>query len=474
MSLGAARTLNGVVKSEKSAPITSLRTALQIALAVARLGEAENPPVPAPSRLRPYLGFAKAPTAALELCRRVVDDDETFRRRVAAAVTVDQVGALGWLWLTRPEHWEATSAELFAELERERLHTTVARRQDELERRQAAAVDAAQLAEQARREAAAGLEAARTELAEARRQIRELLVRMEQAETAAARQHDERIGLLRQLKAAEALVARRSSENRGLREQLDQARRPAEARPGEDPGPSRDLLRASIDAAARAAQSMTRAASEVTKAMAQAGAALTQLQQGGASTHEQEADQGHGPATSAATEPAAAQPSGAQPSGAAAPAFVPIERRRALRMPPGTFEDAHPAAVYLSRVSQVLFLVDGYNVSKLGWPDLELRLQRERLVEALVTLQARTGAQTDVVFDGVDDAEVHARVAPGRLRVEFTVAAVEADDRLLELVELTPARRPVVVVSSDRRVRDGARQRGANTISAEQLLGLLR
>ena len=455
------------MKSEKSAPITSLRTALQIALAVARLGEAEHPPVPAPSRLRPYLGFAKAPKAALELCRRVVYDDETFRRRVAAAVTVDQVGALGWLWLTRPEHWEATSAELFAELERERLHTTVARRQDELERRQAAAVDAAQLAEQARREAAAGLEAARTELAEARRQIRELLVRMEQAETAAARQHDERNGLLRQLKAAEALVARRSSENRGLREQLDQARRPAEARPGEDPGPSRDLLRAAIDAAAGAARSMTQAASEVTKAMAQAGAALTQL--GGTSTHEQEADHGEGPAASAATDAA-----GAQPTGSATPAFVPIERRRALRMPPGTFEDAHPAAVYLSRVSQVLFLVDGYNVSKLGWPDLELRLQRERLVEALVTLQARTGAQTDVVFDGVDDAEVYARVAPGRLRVEFTVAAVEADDRLLELVELTPSRRPVVVVSSDRRVRDGARQRGANTISAEQLLGLLR
>ncbi|MEZ5261296.1 MAG: NYN domain-containing protein [Acidimicrobiales bacterium] len=148
--------------------------------------------------------------------------------------------------------------------------------------------------------------------------------------------------------------------------------------------------------------------------------------------------------------------------------------RRALRMPPGTFEDTAEAAEYLVRIPRVLFLVDGYNVAKAGWPELELRHQRDRLVEALVALQARTGAQTDVVFDGVDDAGLHARVGPGRLRVEFTPSHLEADDRLLELVELTPAARPVVVVSSDRRVRDGARRRGANTLRSEQLLWLLR
>lgn len=143
-------------------------------------------------------------------------------------------------------------------------------------------------------------------------------------------------------------------------------------------------------------------------------------------------------------------------------------------MPAGMFEETTHAADFLVRVRQVLFLVDGYNVTKLGWPDLELRLQRERLVDCLVDLQARTGAQTDVVFDGVDDGALHGRLGPARLRVEFTSADVEADDRLLELVELTPVRRPVVVVSSDRRVRDGARHRGANTLSSHQLLALIR
>lgn len=143
-------------------------------------------------------------------------------------------------------------------------------------------------------------------------------------------------------------------------------------------------------------------------------------------------------------------------------------------MPPGTMEDSVRAAEHLARVPHVLFLVDGYNVAKQGWPELELRHQRDRLVDALVGLQARTGAQTDVVFDGIDDGALLARGAPGRLRIEFTASDVEADDRLLELVELTPLRRPVVVVSNDRRVRDGARQRGANTLSSEQLLALLR
>jgi predicted RNA-binding protein with PIN domain len=58
--------------------------------------------------------------------------------------------------------------------------------------------------------------------------------------------------------------------------------------------------------------------------------------------------------------------------------------------------------------------------------------------------------------------------------VRFTDAGVEADDVVIELVDAYPAARPVVVASSDRRVRSGARERGANIVSARQLLGLLR
>ena len=45
---------------------------------------------------------------------------------------------------------------------------------------------------------------------------------------------------------------------------------------------------------------------------------------------------------------------------------------------------------------------------------------------------------------------------------------------ILEMVEHYPAHRPVVVATSDRRVRDGVRQRGANVVSAGQLLKVLR
>ena len=121
-----------------------------------------------------------------------------------------------------------------------------------------------------------------------------------------------------------------------------------------------------------------------------------------------------------------------------------------------------------------MLLVDGYNVAKSGWPRLDLRLQRERLVDALGNLQASTGARSEVVFDGVDDVEPWGRATPAWVRVEFTPSGTEADDRLLELLGHLPVTSPAVVVSDDRRVRDGARARGGNVLRVEQLLALLR
>jgi hypothetical protein len=51
---------------------------------------------------------------------------------------------------------------------------------------------------------------------------------------------------------------------------------------------------------------------------------------------------------------------------------------------------------------------------------------------------------------------------------------MEADDLVLELVDAAPPERPVVVVSSDNRVRAGARRRGANSLATWQLLAILR
>jgi predicted RNA-binding protein with PIN domain len=50
---------------------------------------------------------------------------------------------------------------------------------------------------------------------------------------------------------------------------------------------------------------------------------------------------------------------------------------------------------------------------------------------------------------------------------------VDADEVIIEFVDQLPRHRPVVVATNDRRVQDEVRARGANVISAGQLLGLL-
>jgi predicted RNA-binding protein with PIN domain len=508
--------MNTLGPAVNSASTTSLRAAIQLALAVARQGEAQYPVRAAPARLRPYLGFAKVPRAAMEVCRRVVDDDDEFRRRVAAEASAEQVGSLGWLWLTRPEGWEETIARLLAEAERDRTERADARRADELARGREAAREAAQQAEQARRQLQGELDALRRDHLEAQRALRDSQAALAEARAEAARLDGERADLLRRLKAAEALTARHGAELRHLQaehEALTAAQQVVAApvahpdderaaqppgddappgatdvgRPGEperpivaivpppEPAPS---LRGAIEAASQAAAALSNALADAARTLDDPARSpepgRTPAPGHPAEPRRAPAEQaGHGERHDRpATTGAAAERTGALV--ARARARTRGGRRRPVGMPAGTIDETPLAAAFLVRLPQVLFLVDGYNVAKQGWPDLALWLQRERLVDALVDLQARTGAQTDVVFDGTDDAGLQARSAPGRLRIEFTASGVEADDRLLELVELSPLHRPVVVVSSDRRVRDGARVRGANTIGSHLLLGLLR
>jgi len=47
-------------------------------------------------------------------------------------------------------------------------------------------------------------------------------------------------------------------------------------------------------------------------------------------------------------------------------------------LPPGIFDDSVEAAEHLVRVPGVVLLVDGYNVSQLGWADLPIAEQRQR------------------------------------------------------------------------------------------------
>ena len=115
-------------------------------------------------------------------------------------------------------------------------------------------------------------------------------------------------------------------------------------------------------------------------------------------------------------------------------------------------------------------VVDGYNVTKNGYPDLPLEDQRNRLVSGLAALAARTGAEVTCVFDG---AEVQVRVpsaAARRVRVRFSPPGQIADELIRRLVRAEPVGRPITVCSADKEVVDGVRRSGARTVSPQALL----
>ncbi len=131
---------------------------------------------------------------------------------------------------------------------------------------------------------------------------------------------------------------------------------------------------------------------------------------------------------------------------------------------------ADPVALdRLLALPTVHLVVDGYNVTKTGYPDLPLVDQRERLVYQLAALAARTGAEVTLVFDGAGVVSVPS-AAPRGVRVLFSDPGVLADDVIRALVTAEPEGRPVVVVTSDRAVADSVRRRGAHPVPSAVLL----
>ncbi|HVF03602.1 MAG TPA: NYN domain-containing protein [Frankiaceae bacterium] len=117
-------------------------------------------------------------------------------------------------------------------------------------------------------------------------------------------------------------------------------------------------------------------------------------------------------------------------------------------------------------------VVDGYNVTKTGYPTLSLEEQRTRLVAALRALAARTGAEITCVFDGAA-VSTTAPVGSRQVRVHFTPPGRTADEAIAAFVAAEPPGRPVVVVSSDKEVADAARRADATAVPATTLLTLL-
>jgi predicted RNA-binding protein with PIN domain len=128
----------------------------------------------------------------------------------------------------------------------------------------------------------------------------------------------------------------------------------------------------------------------------------------------------------------------------------------------------------LLAVPNVHLVVDGYNVTKTGYPELALADQRARLIAALAPLAARTGAEVTIAFDGSDARPPAQPRVPRGVRVLFSAAGETADDLIRRLVAAEPPGRPLVVVTSDQQIVTDVLAAGAWTVPSDVLLARLR
>ena len=529
-----------------TAELELLRPVLEMAIAVARQGEAETPRVVAPLRLRPFIGFQRLPSKAMGAARKALDEDEPFRQRVTTRFRDGDLEVGVMAWLIREEGWREVFSAL-VERAAEELRDDAARQNETKADRRLGSVEDA-------------LERRTAELAEVRNHARELEAELEQvaglAELATERARlidtleAELARAIKDLKATERRLAARIAENKTLRSERDAAIELVDAtRAANRPESDRET-----GSAAKTAETGTLDGEESARASAPntgsdpAGLGNMDGQRGpsaaaeglcgddaqgeqSTAAHNQPsevaddvaretlADLGIWIADAATAAAALAEALGgavqrlgslgdavgptppfvgvadidAAPRVASTPALEPvgpakgsdfetlrllppISRRNArqpLRPTRGLVEGSEAAIEAILEAPSLVVLVDGYNASIALWPHLDLPNQREALLTAMGRLRARTGADIRLVFDG-DAAGGRPSVTSALpVRVEFTRAGLEADDRLIEIAGLIPAERPVAVVTGDRRVQTGVKAVGANVIEPLQIKALL-
>ena len=390
-----------------------------------------------PPRLRPVLNFSRLNAKALEVIRRTVDEDEGLRTRVADAVDEARGGRAGWLWLHRPDGWEAELDDLVGLRSEVEVETDLARQLRKAQREVEAARIATRRAETGRQAAEEDAARARADLdveRRARRSAEELAAGLE----GRLRQSD------RAREAAERRLEQRGDELARLEARLAEAER-SRADPtvvdAPQPEPEGRDTRHLTEALHRA----RRATEVAVRALADAAAEVD------------------------------AVPTRDAPAAASAPARrVPRTRRRAAqRLPPPLVDNTSEAIVHLVRQPGATVLVDGYNISMAAWPGTPLASQRERLVDALDSLHARYGPEVIVVFDGDTGGRRPSSTQGRAIKAFFTNAGEIADDRIVAMVSAIPDTAPVLVVTSDRELKDRARAAGAHVASARPFISVL-
>ncbi len=150
---------------------------------------------------------------------------------------------------------------------------------------------------------------------------------------------------------------------------------------------------------------------------------------------------------------------------------LPGRKRRQIDIPADILDDEVAVAQFVVSSPDVVLLVDGDSVAKLGWPSLPVAQQRDALVTYLADLSASSGAAPDVVFDGRigDDQSLPASRA---VRIRLSTPPTEPAAALDELVDAYPEQWPIALVTDDTDLASSAGDRGAAVLNNGQLLDL--
>jgi YacP-like NYN domain len=394
-----------------------LRSALEFAVRSAAAWQKRKPPLQVPAAIRPFGKQPRLAAAELGRVRRIVDGDDDFRGRLAAAAVPELVDDIGIAWLRREPGWEDRVAALVELRHHDAEERNLQRQLAQEQRRRAAAEDVAtrtradvvalteRLAEreaelqslrQRQSAGVADLEALRRTVAELKRDARHAGDRVESARRTIERVESERDEALRQAAAA----ASQRDELLAVRADL-----PDGSRSGAQIARLRELA-------------------DVARSLGDQLAALL------------------------ATSP---------------------PRRQAIDVPRQAAKDPRLTAEFLLKVPGVVVVVDGYNVAKLAWPELSLERQRISMLDAVDGLARRFGTEFVVVLDGADVVGAHAdrrRLA----RVRYSRAGVTADDVIRDEIARLDLGRSAAVVTNDREVRRDVIAAGANIITSDALV----
>ncbi|MGI9577176.1 MAG: NYN domain-containing protein [Microthrixaceae bacterium] len=451
----------------------------------------------------PVLRFNKLPDRALVEVKKALDRDDAFRSRLLESLSQSDLEAMdkgARLFLERPAGWEESVAVLASEVSDEADRSGLARREADALRRVEQLEETIDRLTSERDEARAESERGRDSVEGLDRRNERLAAEVEGLRQSLSDSGAERDEAVRQLGEARSLADRRLEEIRELRRQVTDgdadAASPstgsnpasvdpdasASVRSGEQPSEDGDAAVAPRQSEAPRTRPGSTLDVSAVSALASAVDAADRLAgslrefSSGLGLPVGESEIAGAPSEPGSSEPVAPTVGGMTPDAdpKARGSSSGASRRRAVRLGRGLSADSAEGLDEYLRRPETFVIVDGYNVSMAGWPQQPISTQRDSLVAALGAVAASASADIHVVFDGAHDGARPAVSTPLPVRVHFTEAGVEADDRILEFVDDAPLEDAIVVVSSDARVRDGARDRGAVAVSTPTLIERLR